>query len=120
MSVYVGKVYTIKMSDYPWTDSYAKAHSTLHTIMLKEADAKKNLDGYEIEIIDHNPPQDKYYKGDKGVGGKWVRGKMKNGPLMYTTMAVLDRWLLPASTSSNACTCDINTILAKGCQCGGI
>lgn len=116
-------IYTIKISDYPWTDSYAKTHSTLKATMLKEGDAKIYLDGYQIEIFDYTPLQDQYHKGDKGVTGKWVRGKLQNGPLMYSKIAVMKQWLTPAPNTyktSDACICEMNTILAKGCQCGGI
>lgn len=121
MTVAVDQVYTIKITDYPWSDDYAKTNSTLLATMLKEEDAKRNLDGCKVKITDPDPPQDQFHQGDRGLTGKWVRGTLQNGPLMYGKIAVLESWLLPTSSASapNICNCPLNTILAKGCQCGG-
>jgi hypothetical protein len=110
----IDQVCSIKIGIYPWTDKYAKTNSTLAATLLHESQARQLLDGCQIKITEPNPPQDCFHQGDKNLRCKWVKGTLVTGTLTGSKVAVVEDWL-----KSSSCLCSTNTLMAKGCQCGG-
>ena len=114
MIIKKGDLYTLCIDPFPWSDDFAHLHSTIESTLLTKDQARKLLDGQSIEIVDPDPDQHPFYKGDLKVAGKWVKGYLKSGSLAGSAVAVLDIWL-----GTGSCNCDITTLMAGGCQCGG-
>lgn len=114
MTISKGASYTLSINRYPWSDSFAQSYSLIGATLLTEQQAKNLLDGQTIQITDPDPNQSIFYRGDLNVTGKWIKGVLTTGSLTGSTVAVLDIWI-----TSGSCCCDINTLMASGCKCGG-